>query len=347
MAKPPPNNVNQDEEPIPLWFRLGIAMTSLLITGLLGEGLTRWLDGGARPHLNIFLQTDDNPITLAPNSVSQVRRITGEIFRVTTDPSGLREPTPSENGWLVVGDSQVLGMGVSDRETFSALAGLYNAGVPGYGVLDALESAAKLVPDLDVSGVIVMVNQANDWAEGLTTINERYAVAQGWLLQSNNGAAAGFWASPLSRSHLFYYAGLLLTVGGPQAFSAADGTPPPWLHDPRSQESLTAAFGKQIRAFAEARPNLPIVVGFLPVDLVAGPDRIPQSAFGQYADGMDTAPWLDSELRDQLQAATTPLPFLDLTPVFENKPDSFLERDYHLSPKGHARVAAAISENIL
>jgi len=339
--------VSPDEEPIPLWFRLGIASASLLITGLMGEGVTRWLDGGARPHLNIFVQQDDKPITLAPNAESQVRRLTGETFQVTTNSSGLRHPTPSGEAWLVVGDSQVLGMGVADTDTFSAKAGLYNAGVPGYGVIDALESAATLIPSLDISGVIVMVNQANDWAEGLTTVNERYRVAQGWLLQSSEGAVAGFWASPLSRSHLLYYAGLLFTVGGPQALSADDGAPPEWLRDPNSQESLSKALGEQIKAFADNRPNLTIVVGYLPVDLVAGPDRIPVSAFGKYAENLDSPPWQDTTLRDQLQAATAPLPFLDLTPILENKPEAFLDRDYHLSEDGHARVATAISEQVL
>ena len=346
MVEPTSNSLDPAEAPIPLGLRLGIAMASLLITGCMGEGLTRWLGDGARPHLNIFHQTDDNQITLAPDAESRVRRITGEVFTVTTNADGLRMPAPDGPAWLVVGDSQVLGMGVAGEETFAAIAGLYNGGVPGYGVADALDAAAALVPALDAEGVLVIINQANDWTEGLVPIRQRHVVAQGWLLESAEGAASGFWSSPLSRSHLLYYAGLLLTIGGPQALAADDGAVPDWLRDPAGQAALTAQLGESVRAFAAAQPELPVVVGFLPVDLVAGPDRVAQSAFGQYAEGLSSPPWSDTHLREQLQAATAPLPFLDLTPALAGHPEAFLDRDYHLSAAGHALVAAAITENI-
>ena len=38
--------------------------------------------------------------------------------------------------------------------------------------------------------------------------------------------------------------------------------------------------------------------------------------------------------------------FVDLLPALEGRPDAFLGGDYHLSPDGHARVAAALAPHL-
>ena len=118
--------------------------------------------------------------------------------------------------WLAVGDSQVLGLGVPDSATFSAIVTrqgfkMANAGVPGHGVEDALQHAAYLLPLLKPKGILVAVNQANDWEEVGHLASERLRVRGSWLLQPADatGWVGAFMASPFSHSHFLFYGRVL------------------------------------------------------------------------------------------------------------------------------------------
>lgn len=331
------------EPPIPLGLRLGVALFSLALTLGVAEGLIRWADGGALPHLRLFTQVD-GAITLQAASAATLRRADGGTFTVATDAHGLRVgagPPLGPGAPLVVGDSQVLGMGVSAEEAFPARLGAHNAGVPGHGLPDALAQAQALLASLQPRALVVVVNQANDWEDGTTPLTDRMAVRGGWLIDRQRAEGPMgrlFWGSPLSRSHLLYLTSLLLRGPAP-----ASG-PPAWMADPAGQQAQSASLAAAIRDFAAAHPALPLTVAFLPVDVAAQAARAETSPFGPAAQAASPPPWADRQLHDQLAAALgSALPLVDLTPALRADPALFLEADYHLSAAGHAAVAKALA----
>jgi hypothetical protein len=330
------------------------ARAGLLIFAIFGvlaaaEAVVRWYDRGGLPSMRLFEQRGGGPIVLMERAEARHRRWNGDVYPVVTGAFGLRagtaaESAPAPGGWIAVGDSQVFGLGVSASETFTAVAtkqGLRtaNAGVPGYGVEDALERAAALLPQLKPKGVLVIVNQANDWEEMGRPVQDRFRVRGGWLLQPEHAAGweGAFMEGPLSRVHVLFYAAQLLHLVGHYPHPAAA---PQWITSPRAQEPATRKMAQAIAAFASAHADVATVVCFLPVDFATGSERAAQSPFQAMV--KDRRPWEDHELRDQLITSLPAVQFVDLLPVLRDRPDAFLDQDYHLSRVGHALVADAI-----
>jgi lysophospholipase L1-like esterase len=333
-----------------LRLRIAVFTISLVITGIVAELIVRRLDGNAFPRLRMFELERDGSITLEPNATSRLIASRGAVCEIATGTYGVRthragEPAGPRGAWLVVGDSQVLGFGVADSETFAARATaagvpMVNAGVPGYGVEDALHRAAELLDPLRPRGVIVVVNQANDWEEIRQPAQSRFRVRGGWLLQAStaDGWKAHYLASPLSRFHLFYYAMQPLFSGGPVGFAAASSAPE-WLIAPQLQSAATRDMADAVHAFARQHPGVEVVVAFLPVDCATSPTRAARSPFAPLLGGR--APWRDRTLSEQLRASLAATPMIDLMPVL-GRADEFLDGDYHLSPGGHQAVAQAL-----
>ncbi len=320
---------------VPVTARLALAAFGLTLALGLAELAARLADEGALPQLAAFTYAPDGRVVLAADVDTRVRRPDGAVYRVRTGAHGLRDPAPDapdapvdlpSSGWLVVGDSQVFGSGVEDHETFAAHLGFRNAGVPGYGLPDALAQAAALVPVLRPAGVLVLVDQANDLDDGLAPAHERYVVRGGWLLTRATAGSTWGWETPLARSHLFYL------------FQArrAPPVPPPAFLDP--DPALVATFAAALDGFARAHA-VRTVAAWLPVDAATSAERAARSPFPIGA----ATPWTDTRLRDTLAAALAEVPLIDLLPALRD-PACFLDRDFHLSPAGHAAVAARLNE---
>ena len=343
MSEIPAETPPEDEPSLGL--KLGVMLLSCLVTAGLSEGLLRLADGGAWPQLPIFVERPGPGIALAAEAAARVRRKTGGAYEVRTDRYGLRvgsEPSP-RGGWLVVGDSQVLGQGVEADESFTARLGAAglpaaNAGVPGYGVADELALAEDLLPALSPAGVLVVIDQANDWEDAAAPVSERYQVRGGWLVASDEagGLRGPFLDSPLSRLHLGFYAGWYLLRP-----PASEPEIPRWLSDPRAELSVSQSLTRLIDRFAARHRALTVAAAFLPVDVAVTDRRRDSSPFAAFAAAVDPPPWEDRTLRDQILSFAT-VPTFDLSPALLDCPDCFLERDYHLSALGHARVAEAL-----
>ncbi len=339
-----PAETPPEEEPS-LGLKLGVMLLSCLVTAGLAEGLLRLADGGAWPQLPIFTERPGPGIALAPAAAAKVRRKAGGAYEVRTDRYGLRvgsAPSP-RGGWLVVGDSQVLGQGVGADEGFTArlsAAGLpaANGGVPGYGVADGLALAEVLLPELSPAGVLVVIDQANDWEDAAAPVSERYQVRGGWLVATAEagGLRGPFLDSPLSRLHLGFYAGWYLLRPPP-----AEPELPRWLSEPRAELQVSQSLTRLIDRFAARHGELTLAAAFLPVDVAVTDRRQDSSPFAAFAAAVSPPPWEDSTLRDQVLSFAT-VPAIDLSPALLDCPGCFLERDYHLSARGHARVAAAL-----
>ena len=323
------------DNPPSLGLRIGLVVGSLVVSLLAAEVAVRLATGGAFRQLPIYTAHPTTGIALLPDAQGTLRAPGGHLTTVHTNHDGQRPTGAPAASWLVVGDSQVLGLGVEDAETFAAVGttaglSLRAAGVPGYGVEDALRAArAHLTPS--TLGVLLVVNQANDAHEWGHPVEDRFTTAGGWLLPVGraHGWRRTFFASPLAHLHLLHHL-VVLTAGTPEA-----------LHEPQWTADVAFAQGvaDAVIAFAQS-VDVPVQVAFLPVDLAASPDRVGYSPFSEAVG--DRTPWTDTSVARSLRLALPKdIGFVDLTPALR-RADSFLPHDYHLSPKGHARVAVAL-----
>ncbi len=322
-------------------------MLSLVVSGAVAEGIVRSMDGGAFPRLRLFVNDGRSGIVLKSNATALVTK-KGGSWSMRTGDDGLRAPSNVANAWLVVGDSQALGFGVDDGDTFAAratAAGLpmVSAGVPGYGVDDSLRRAEALLSKRAVRGVIVFVNQANDWEETTSRVEERYRVIGGWLVNASSASTlrARLLGSEVTRLHVLYHAVQSFADEQP----AQTAAPPRWLASPDAEVETTREIAASIERFAAAHPAVPLVVCFLPVDGATNAARANVSPFREQMLRANAEPWRDRTLRNQLRAALGARPFVDLTPVL-TAPSDFLDGDYHLSPEGHAAVASLLVRHI-
>jgi len=330
--------------------RVMIMALSSAITAALCEGLVRIADGNATPMIRLFEETSGGEIRLQPSGHARIASPVGGPWDLRTNVHGHRDAgVPlSDTAWIVVGDSQVMGNGVADNEPFPALLSIdgeaaHNLGVPGYGVGDALWAATQHLDRYPAKGVVVIVNQMNDWEEVAEPVGARYRVRGGWLLQTEDaeGPRGTFLASPFSRSHLFFLLGHLAL----RDWSAPPPPAPRWMTRPAEERENTLRIASAIHAFASAHPQTRLVTAYLPADVYATSARAPHTPLPREGWTDDLPPWEDTRLARQLMTAMSDLDPLDLTPALTGA-EHFLEGDYHLSPAGHAAVADLIQERI-
>jgi len=331
--------------------RIAIMGFSTVVTALACEGLIRIVDGNATPMIRLFEADKAGHIHLQASAQARIARANGQPWEINTDPDGRRVSTSpvSPQSWIAVGDSQVMGNGVSDETNFPAQlmldgSGVHNLGVPGYGIGDSLWAATQHLDEHPAAGVIVVVNQMNDWEEVARPVGDRYRVRGGWLIDADDAdtARGRFLASPLSRSHLAFLIGHLALKDRSTAAPPA----PKWMLDPVSMRHSTALFANAIRAFSDAHPGVRILPVYLPADVYAAQDRADKSPLSSHLKMLPTPPWEDTQLRDQVMTAMAEFNPIDLTPVL-SEAHHFLEGDYHLSESGHKAVADAITTAVL
>ncbi len=304
------------------------------------EGTLRLAGLNVREELPLFIDFGGGDIGLVPCASARVRTVGGGVTDVNTDPYGLRTQqicTPTGSGAAVLGDEQVFGQGVSFEESFAGRLELRNAGVPGYGVLDALALGRLSFTLSGVATVLLVVNQANDWDDGATLVGERNVVNAGYLLPNRwqGRPGAWVWEGPFANSALAY------TVGNDRSIPIPESTPR-WARDPASQAELSRTLGSEILEFAKMRPSLRVVPVWMPADLATSEARATVSPLGPAKELAELRPWEDTTLRDQLAEAVAPLPLVDLTESLRD-PESFLPHDPRLSATGHAAVAARLA----
>ncbi len=335
----------------PIKARIAIMALSSLVTAGLCEGVIRIADGNATPMIRLFADDSDGHIRLQPDGLARVARAADEPWELRTDSSGHRIPSQavSPTSWIAVGDSQVMGNGVDDDAPFPALLtldgeGVHNLGVPGYGIGDALWSATEHLDRHPARGVIIIVNQMNDWDEVDAPVGSRYRVRGGWLVDQEDADTirGRFLASPFSRSHLIFLLGHLAL----KDWSAPPPPAPDWMTDPAQMRHTTLLFANAIRDFSSAHPGTRVVPVYLPADLYAAPGRADASPLAPHVGDLSVPPWEDKRLRDQVLTALADFNPVDLSTVLTG-PEHFLVGDYHLSEAGHAAAANAITDAVL
>ena len=161
----------------------------------LGLGVTeialRHRDHGAFPNLHTYRPDALLGVTLTPGDHQRYGRAELGTTNVRINRDGYRGeelPRRSHDEVLMVGDSQVFGLGVDDDET--AAAGLadrlstsvVNAGVPSYGPLEYVEVARTLAAARRPTVIVVVLDLATDSLELDVPARDRVTAMGGWLV---------------------------------------------------------------------------------------------------------------------------------------------------------------------
>jgi hypothetical protein len=185
----------------------------------IAEAAFHFHDHGAFPHFNGYMSDAQLGVRLRPGAAQRVAL--GEnnpLTSVRVSREGLRGadlPTPTEGEILVVGDSQVFGLGVEEQETASADLGrilggrvVINAGVPTYGPPEYNAVVNQMLSQRRVTTVVYLVNMIDDLFEASHPNTERHTVWDGWSVRKETDPEAiTFFPGRdilVRRSHLVY-----------------------------------------------------------------------------------------------------------------------------------------------
>ena len=188
------------------------------------EGLFQLRDRGAFPRLNVYEADPELGVRLRAGATERVAFNKNPVSHVRINSRGLRGPetlaTPPTQGSgdhevVVVGDSQVFGLGVEEDETFTSLLAseipgrtFVNAGVPTYGPLEYQAVTKRLLDTDQAKTVVYVVNLANDLFEAARPNRDRHVAYDGWALRTESADGAPAWFPGreflLRESHAFF-----------------------------------------------------------------------------------------------------------------------------------------------
>jgi hypothetical protein len=156
-------------------------------------------DHGAFPHLNLYAPDPVLGVRLLPGASMQLAFGGNPVTSVRINREGFRGadfPPPGGDEVLVVGDSQVFGLGVEEGEAFCARLGpllpgahVVDAGVPTYGPPEYDRVLADLLEKRKPKRVVYVVNLANDLFEAERPNPLRHAVWDGWAVRRETAPA--------------------------------------------------------------------------------------------------------------------------------------------------------------
>lgn len=163
------------------------------LAALVGAELAfRHADDGAFPHLNVYEADGALGTRLRPGASQRVSFHGNPVTDVRINAAGFRGgewPAHTEGEVVMVGDSQVFGLGVEERETIAAQLAretgrsVINAGVPTYGPDEYLAVITRLLSERKPATVVLVVNASNDFFEVETPNTERHRVWDGWAVR--------------------------------------------------------------------------------------------------------------------------------------------------------------------
>lgn len=192
-------------------------LVGLTLGVVIAEFAFRARDDGAFPHLNLYEADATLGVKLTPNAEMRLKLGKNPTTTIHTNALGFRGgdwPAPAATDVLVVGDSQVFGLGVEDSETFSAQlatvrkVNVLNAGVPTYGPGEYTALVERLVAERKPKHVVYVMNVSNDLFELGIPNTARHQVWDGWAVRTETAPGATtnfpFRHAVMNRSHLVY-----------------------------------------------------------------------------------------------------------------------------------------------
>jgi hypothetical protein len=175
-----------------------------------------WHDDGAFPHLNLYVADPKLGVRLRPGGEERLRFATNPTTTIRINAEGYRgadwgPPVPDEV--VVLGDSQVFGLGVEEDETASAVLAtrlgrpVRNAGVPTWGPVEYLAALDELLARKPRT-VVAVLNFSNDLFEVGAPNTGRHAIWDGWAVRIEHAPSdvtdfpGRSWL--YNQSHLFF-----------------------------------------------------------------------------------------------------------------------------------------------
>ena len=199
--------------------RLVLGLGGLLAGLVAAEAAASYRDAGAFPHVNFYIPDDVLGVRLAPGARQKIAFGGNPVTTLETNAQGYRAPewpAAGEDEVVMVGDSQVFGLGVEAEDSLPAqLAAqsgrvVLNGGVPTYGPDEYLAAAEEIITARGgaVSDLVIVLNFSNDLFELGRPNRERHAVWDGWAIRIE-GAPEGGLRFPgrrwlFSQSHLVF-----------------------------------------------------------------------------------------------------------------------------------------------
>jgi hypothetical protein len=203
-------------------------IASQIVLGLgLGLVVTEYVfakrDEGAFPHVNFYVADPELGVRLEPGATMKFRLRENPLTTIHVNAQGYRgedwpapnpDAAPGKGEIIVLGDSQVFGLGVEDDETFSAKLAeatgrtVLNAGVPTYGPPEYLLLARELLEQRKPQTLVVTLNYLNDPFELDRPNKDRHVVWDGWAVRAEHAPEqvrqfpGRKWL--YSQSHAFY-----------------------------------------------------------------------------------------------------------------------------------------------
>ena len=203
--------------PVKIVKRLAQVVLGLVLGLIIAELVFQFRDHGAFPHVNFYEADSQLGLRLQPHAHMKLRVPGNPISEMTTNSLGFRGaqwPPPGDDEVLVVGDSQIFGLGVDDSQTFSAQwatlrhSTVLNAGVPTYGPAVYFGVVERVFEHRHPKRVIFVLNLANDLFEINRPNSQRHALWDGWAVRLETAPSEVVWFPGrewlMSQSHLVF-----------------------------------------------------------------------------------------------------------------------------------------------
>ena len=171
----------------------------LLVGCAIAEVAFSLRDRGAFPHIHLYVADPELGVRLKPSSSEKISFGPNPATEVRINAQGYRGsdwPASGDDEVLVVGDSQVFGLGVEESDTMAAqLATLskktvLNGGVPTYGPDEYARVVGEVLEKRKVKTVVFVVNFANDLYEASHPNKNRHSVWDGWAVDKGSAPAS-------------------------------------------------------------------------------------------------------------------------------------------------------------
>jgi hypothetical protein len=199
------------------WWSTGWRILAGIVTGLsLSECIYSHTAAGTHVHLNRYQAHPVRGFGFQPD-VCQRHRLEDKITEICTDKLGFRNPAQAwnrPNEILLLGDSQVMGLGVEYEQSMAAILekqshkNVYSAAIPDYGPREYQLLLEELVPKLHPKQVILVYSFNTDVIDQAFRVSSTMAVSHGWLIHKAKINEQN-WILPIklelmNHSHILY-----------------------------------------------------------------------------------------------------------------------------------------------